>query len=71
MKPTGLAMTIQGHSLSMHVTQPNRVTDAIWEAVQEAVSAGTTVERFRREAAEAWDYEMKQRAKDAAAAWCR
>lgn len=50
---------------------PSRDTCQIWEAVEYALDEGMTVEQFRREAAQAWEYELRQRAERAMAAWKR
>lgn len=62
MKPLGLTVDLQ-------VVRANRAQDAIWNAVEEAQGIGMTVEQFRREAADAWSYGLKQRREADAKAW--
>ena len=69
MKALGIGITLEGSSVVLSVTKPSRAEDTIWEAVEEALCAGLSVEQFRREAATAWDYTIKQRAKDDAKVW--
>ena len=65
MKPPGLEMSLHGGSLHMGVTRSSRTEDKVWEAVEEAISEGWTPTRFIAEAREAWDYELRERAKHA------
>jgi hypothetical protein len=58
MKPLGLTTSFQ-------VVTPTRGEDAVWRAVEEAIDAGMTPERFKAEAAEAWVHFLRERAKDA------
>ena len=51
------------------VIQPTSVQDAVWEAVEQAIDAGMTVEQFRREAADCWAEKLRQKAKDDTHAW--
>jgi hypothetical protein len=53
----------------MRVARPSTVEDKVWRAVQEAILAGWSVERFRREAREAWDGELREQREDAARDW--
>ena len=66
MKPLGLNMGFGKDGLALSVTRPTRVEDAVWEAVEEAIAAGWTPERFRNEAADAWRERLQEEAKDAA-----
>lgn len=50
-------------TLAIGVTQSNRATDKIWEAVEEAIGAGMTPEKVKREMAEAWEHFVKQQLK--------
>lgn len=70
MKPNRVRMSLtENGSPRMFVPAISRVEDAIWEAVQEAISAGLTVEQFRKEAAEAWRQELQDQAERDAKAW--
>ena len=60
MKPNGLRMEMNNNSLTLNVTKPSQVEDAIWEAVKQAIWVGWTPEQFKREITEAWEYELKQ-----------
>ena len=55
-KPNGLSATLQ-------VLKPSRAEDAIWDAVQEAIDAGMTPERFKREVMQAWMHELSEETK--------
>jgi hypothetical protein len=59
MKPLGASLA------PLRVITPSRVEDKIWEAVQEAISAGWTPKQFRSEAGDAWAHELRAMAKDA------
>ena len=52
MKPNGM-------TVGMQITRSTPAEDAVWEAVKLARSYGWTVERFRRECAEAWREDQK------------
>jgi len=56
MKPLGM-------SCGLKVIMPSRAEDAIWNAVQEAISAGMTAKQFRNEIAQAWEQESKDKLK--------
>ena len=55
-KPNGLALDVFS---GFRVTRASRTEDAVWSAVQAAITEGWTVERFRREAAAAWHEELR------------
>ena len=69
MKPNGLRIGYGPGGLALSVTTPDRVSDAIWSAVQAAIESGLTVRQFRVEAAQAWDHELTEARKDAAKDW--
>lgn len=60
MKPLGI-------DAAFRLVRPSRAEDKIWEAVAEAISEGWTPKQFRMEAAEAWEQELKDAAKQAVA----
>lgn len=64
VKPLGVTSFLQ-------VVRPAPAQDAIWDAVEEAIAAGMTVEQFRREAQEAWQYQQKEQARADAKEWER
>lgn len=68
-KPPGVQFGVNADGLYLRVTPSDRVADAIYNAVEEALDAGWTVERFRREAAECWRLHLKARAESDARAW--
>jgi len=51
------------------VIRPTAVENHIWDAVQEAVLAGWTVEQFRREARQAWSQALDDTKREAERAW--
>lgn len=63
MKPPGLEFRLSGGALTLGVTRSDRVTDAIWEAVEEAIDCGMTPERFKREMICAWEHYRREQAK--------
>jgi hypothetical protein len=63
VKPPGLALGFDGNGLTMRVTQSDRASDAVWNAVQEALDAQWTPEKFIREVYGAWEHERKERTK--------
>jgi hypothetical protein len=66
-KPYGLSLGLTADgNLRAGVNHPSRAEDAIWNAVEEAIDAGMTPERFKLEAAQAWEETLHSRAKDAA-----
>ena len=63
MKPLGMSLTDTG---SLYVVHPNKVEDAIWDAVEEeAINAGWEPQQFKNEIASAWVERLKLDAKDA------
>lgn len=71
-KPLGCAFTVDEHGLPhIGVRMPSRVEDSVWDAVREAIAAGWTVERFRRECASAWDDALNEDRKSAEKEWSR
>lgn len=54
-------MTVGRDGIGMHVTQSNRALDAVWDAVEEAQSAGMTPQQFMREAQQAWEYYLREK----------
>ena len=69
MKPPGMNFTLRGGALCLETTHSDRVSDSIWDAVQEAISANWSVERFKREASAAWDHELSERRKTEMKEW--
>lgn len=63
MKPNGIEFT--SPYPSMRVTRPSAPEDAVWDAVEKAIAAGWDARRFRLEAAEAWQHELREAAKEA------
>jgi len=61
MKPLGIAFRPDA---SLLVLKPSRVEDKVWEAVEEAISAGWTPRQFVAEAADAWSQGLRDAAKD-------
>jgi len=57
MKPLGISHNFQ-------IINPSKVEDQIWEAVEEAINAGWTPERFKQEAGLAWEDALKQQIKN-------
>jgi hypothetical protein len=47
----------------------NDIADKVWTAVQAAVWAGWSVEKFRRECASAWDEMLRKEREYAAKSW--
>lgn len=64
-KPLGISLDIIGGLPRMSVSQSDRAADAVWDAVEVAISAGMTPQQFRREAADAWEHVIKEEAKHA------
>lgn len=58
MKPMGL-------TADFRIVRSTRAQDKIWEAVEDAVREGMSPEDFKREAAQAFEHEYNERAKDA------
>jgi len=69
MKPPGLGFAMGEQGLTLRVSQPSPVEDAIWTAVEEALAAGWTPQRFKSEAASAWADQLREAAKDADREW--
>ena len=70
MKPSGIRLGLtQGGAPRMYVPDISKTEDAIWEAVQEAITAGWTPKQFRNEARSAWDQELKNRAESEMREW--
>jgi len=65
MKPLGIGFGISNGLPTMGVHTPSRVEDAVWDAVEEAISAGWTPAKFRREVIAAWDHELDEQKKQA------
>jgi hypothetical protein len=67
MKPlgVGLAADPASKTLGFYVSRPTHAEDAIWEAVRTAIDEGMSPERFRMEAAEAWEEALRDDAKAA------
>lgn len=65
MKPLGISLSITNQGPTMRLTQSNRALDQIWDAVQTAIACGLSPQQFKDEAAQAWEYELKDQAKDA------
>ena len=64
MKPLGMRLTLQD-GIGLRVVHPTHAEDKVWEAVEAAIEAGWTPERFKREAASAWsDYRSRGQADD-------
>lgn len=61
-KPMGLTWNLQ-------VVRPTYAQDAIWDAVQEAQTAGMSVEQFKQEAAKAWEHYLDEKKTQDAKTW--
>jgi hypothetical protein len=57
MKPLGI-------SSAMRVVMPSKAEDKIWDAVEEAIEAGWTPQRFKNEVANAWAEYFRRTAND-------
>ena len=68
-KPLGLGFRVVEGAVVLGVTQRNRVADAIYDAVQEAVLSGWDVAGFRLEAASCWDLVLENERKRTAKEW--
>lgn len=63
-KPLGVQVDIGVDGLPrVGCRPPSRVEDSIWDAVAEAIDAGWTPQKFRLEAAEAWETYLRDEAK--------
>ena len=49
--------------MMLNVITPTAVEDAIYNAVEAAIDAGWDARRFKLEAADAWEYELRKRSK--------
>lgn len=58
MKPYGVTIGLQ-------VVRPSETEDAIWAAVESAVNAGWTPERFKNELASAWEDALRDQIRHA------
>jgi hypothetical protein len=67
--PNKLGMDLVDGVPCFAVRPRNSSVDRIWEAVEDAINAGMTVEQFKREAAEAWADTLKKHADWAAKDW--
>jgi len=65
MKSLGLSMGFGKDGLSLSVSHPTSVDDAVWDAVEQAINAGWTPQQFRNEIADAWRDRLLSDAKDA------
>lgn len=65
MKPNGLNLRLKHGQPILQVTGPSMEEDMIWNAVESAVDAGWTPERFKREVASAWTEKLHREAEDA------
>lgn len=63
MKPPGL-------TADFRIVRSTTAQDAVWEAVQTAVTCGMTPEEFKREAAQAFEHEYHEAAKHAVSVMC-
>ena len=48
----------------MRVVMPSKAEDKIWDAVEEAIEAGWTPQRFKNEVANAWEEYFRRTAND-------
>lgn len=71
MKPLGIQLGIGPNGPTLGCRMPTSVEDKVWDAVQEAIEAGWTVEQFRRECAEAWKGLLRDRMNDDMERWQR
>jgi hypothetical protein len=66
-KPYGISFGIAADGLPRcSVTKGDAATDAVWEAVRQAIDARMSPEAFRNEAAQAWQELLKEDGDDAA-----
>lgn len=65
MKPTGLGFKLTDNGIGFSVNRPSNVEDAVWEAVELAISAGWTPQQMRLEVADAWREKLRDEAKAA------
>lgn len=64
-KPLGIRFGMNGGVPSLSVTQSDKVSDAIWDAVQLAIACGWDARKFKLEASQAWEEELSNQSKDA------
>ena len=62
-KPPGIAMTLGPSGLGMHVTNSDRITDKLWDVVEEAYLADWTPEKFMAEVKQSWEQAIDDDAK--------
>lgn len=62
-KPLGVALTVGEGGIGMHVTAGDRVSDKVWDAVEEAYLADWTPEKFIAEVKQAWEQAIDDDAK--------
>jgi N-acetylglucosamine kinase-like BadF-type ATPase len=65
-RPLGIGLAVADGALTFRVQPIDRAADRVWDAVREAIDAGMTPERFRSEAAEAWEHHLTEDGKHAA-----
>jgi hypothetical protein len=65
MRPLGIGIRVSGGSIGFAASRPSQVEDAVWEAVEAAIEAGWSPERFRSEVADAWKERLHDQARDA------
>jgi hypothetical protein len=70
-KPPGIQYGITASGPYLRVSPRDRVTDAIYDAVEAALDDGWTVEEFRREAASCWSICLAERKRSDEDAWSR
>ena len=58
-----------GIDSAFRVLRSTPAEDAVWDAVERVLLAGWSVERFRREAAQAWAQKQRDIAKSDAEDW--
>lgn len=58
MKPLGI-------TADLRCVMPTKTEDLIWNAVESAIEANWTTERFKREAADAWSQSLRRAADEA------
>lgn len=65
MKPNGLNIQATEGSVRFSVGTPSKAEDAVWDAVEAAINAGWSPQRFKDEASEAWRVSLHDEAKHA------
>jgi hypothetical protein len=71
MKPAGITFGMGANGPTLGVTRPSRAEDKTYEAVEEAILEGWTIERFLCEAREAWLHHKQEEVKTAEDEWTR